>query len=116
MGEAPHADADALRRALVLVNKFGAAVSRKALSTIWQTLMNRCVELGVIAEADRFGLHDARRQGITDTQGTRADKRESSGHRTDAMMDVCDLSVPRATTPAAFRELDNLIDCNIFCT
>jgi site-specific recombinase XerD len=84
---------------LVLVNKFGAAVSRQALSTIWQTLMNRCVELGVIADADRFGLHDAKRKGITDTQVTRAEKRESSGHRTDAMMDVYDLSLPRTTTP-----------------
>lgn len=84
---------------LVLVNKLVAAVSRQALSTIWQTLMSACVELGVITDADRFGLHDAKRKGITDTQGTRADKRESSGHCTDVMMDVYDLRVPRTTTP-----------------
>jgi site-specific recombinase XerD len=84
---------------LVLVNKFGAAVTRRALSTIWQTLMNHCVEKELISDADRFGLHDAKRKGITDTKGTRAEKRESSGHKTDAMMDVYDLSLPRTTTP-----------------
>lgn len=84
---------------LVLVNKFGAPVARNTLSNLWQTLMNQCVEQGVIADAGRFGLHDAKRKGITVTQGTRAEKRESSGHRTDAMMDVYDLSVPHTTTP-----------------
>lgn len=42
----------------------------------------------------RFGLHDFKRRGITDTEGTRADKQQASGHRSEGMLDVYDLSVP----------------------
>ncbi|MDY1547868.1 site-specific integrase [Luteibacter sahnii] len=84
---------------LVLVNVHGKPVTRRALSTIWQTLMKHCIEKGAIAPEQRFGMHDAKRKGITDTKGTRAEKRESSGHKSDAMMDVYDLSLPRTTTP-----------------
>lgn len=83
----------------ILVNTRGAAVNRHALSTIWQTMMIEAIKEGVIAEHERFGLHDFKRKGVTDTKGTRAEKREGSGHRTEAMMDVYDLSVPRVTTP-----------------
>ncbi|RMQ96179.1 Prophage PSPPH06, site-specific recombinase phage integrase protein [Pseudomonas savastanoi pv. glycinea] len=43
---------------------------------------------------ERFGLHDLKRRGITDTVGNRAVKQEASGHRDEAMMDVYDLSLP----------------------
>lgn len=84
---------------LVLANVHGKAATRRALRTIWQTLMKHCIEKGVITPEQRFGMHDAKRKGITDTKGTRADKRESSGHKSDAMTDVYDLSLPRTTTP-----------------
>lgn len=45
------------------------------------------------------GLHDLKHRGVTDTEGTRHDKREASGHREEQMMDVYDLSVPIVTTP-----------------
>jgi len=48
----------------------------------------------VIAEEDWFGLHDLKRRGVTDTAGNRADKQETSGHRTESMMDVYDHSLP----------------------
>jgi site-specific recombinase XerD len=84
---------------LLLVNAKGKAISRQALNTIWQNLMLDAIDKGVIAESERFGSHDLKRKGITDTKGNRADKREASGHRTDAMMDVYDLSLPHVTTP-----------------
>jgi len=34
-------------------------------------------------------------RGITDTPGTRAEKQLASGHKTEAMLDVYDHSVPR---------------------
>jgi len=40
-----------------------------------------------------------RDDGITDTPGKRADKREASGHKSEAMMDVYDRSVPTVDTP-----------------
>ncbi|MGQ7248845.1 hypothetical protein ACUN9Y_16100 [Halomonas sp. V046] len=50
------------------------------------------IEEEVITKDERFGLHDLKRRGITDTQGTRHDKQEASGHRSAAMLDVYDLS------------------------
>lgn len=39
----------------------------------------------------RFGLHSLKHRGVTDTKG---DKKAASGHKTDAMMDVYDHSLP----------------------
>jgi integrase len=78
----------------VVVASDGHKLSKPALDTAWQRLMTRAVEAGVIAEAHRFGLHDLKRRGVTDTAGTRADKQEASGHRAASMMDTYDLSLP----------------------
>jgi site-specific recombinase XerC len=84
---------------LALVNMHGKPVSRQALSTIWQTLMIDMVEQGLITTEQRFGLHDSKRKGITETKGNRADKQDAGGHRTQAMVDVYDQSLPEVTTP-----------------
>ena len=53
----------------------------------------------VIHSSQRFGIYGLKRQGITDTPGTRYDKQEASGHRSSAMMDIYDLSIPLVSTP-----------------
>jgi hypothetical protein len=55
--------------------------------------MAMAIKAGVITKAQRFGLRDLKRKGITDTPGTRADKQQTSGHRSECMMDVYDMSV-----------------------
>lgn len=84
---------------LVLVNIHGQPVTRQALSTIWQTLMRDMVANNLITADQRFGMHDNKRKGITETKGSRADKQDAGGHRTAAMVDVYDQSVPRVSTP-----------------
>lgn len=84
---------------LLLVNSKGAAITRQALNTLWQTMITNAISEGVILEEDRFGPHDLKRKGITETKGTRHDKREGSGHRDESMMDVYDLEVPLVPTP-----------------
>lgn len=84
---------------MILVNAKGAAITKRALDQLWQNMIAKAIAAGTLAEADRFGPHDLKRKGITDTQGTRHDKRQASGHRTESMMDVYDLSVPEVTTP-----------------
>lgn len=84
---------------LVLVNVHGKPVTRRALSTIWQTLMVDMMDRGLITAEQRFGLHDSKRKGITDTKGNRGDKQDASGHRTPQQLDVYDLSLPEVTTP-----------------
>lgn len=83
----------------LLVNDRGQALSRRALSSLWQTMMVGAVEDEVIMAADRFGAHDLKRKGITETAGNRSDKQAASGHKAEAMLDVYDLSIPRVTTP-----------------
>jgi len=79
---------------LLVVMEDGGMLRRAALGTAWQRLIVAAIEEGVIAAEQRFGLHGLKRRGITDTKGTRADKQEASGHKTEAMMDVYDFSVP----------------------
>ena len=72
----------------------GEHLRRSSLDSAWQRMVTEAIDKGVIATEDRFSIHDLKRAGISRTQGTRADKREASGHRTDSMMDVYDLSLP----------------------
>ncbi|HGY3554961.1 TPA: tyrosine recombinase XerC [Pseudomonas putida] len=81
------------RRPLI-VGSQGMALSKSGLDTAWQRFMTKAVEAGVLLEEERYGLHDLKRRGITDTPGTRADKQEASGHRDQAMLDIYDLSLP----------------------
>lgn len=78
----------------VVVSIDGARLSKSGLDTAWQRLMEQAVEAGVIGADQRFGLHDLKRRGITDTAGNRADKQEASGHRSPAMMDTYDFDLP----------------------
>jgi hypothetical protein len=47
--------------------------------------MAAAIEAGVIDRDSRFGLHGLKHRGVTDTHGTRAEKKRASGHKTDAM-------------------------------
>lgn len=42
----------------------------------------------VIAREQRFTLHGLKHRGITDTKGKKADKKEASGHKSEAMIDL----------------------------
>jgi site-specific recombinase XerD len=83
---------------LVLVNDAGQAIADSTLQSAWQRLMLAAIAAGVITPEQRFGAHDLKRRGITDTKG-RAEKLEAGGHRSEQMLDVYDLEVP-AVAPA----------------
>lgn len=78
----------------IIVSSTGEPLSKSGLDTAWQRFINAAIEDGVLTQEQRFGLHDLKRKGITDTKGTRAEKQEASGHRDESMLDVYDLSVP----------------------
>lgn len=78
----------------LVVTKTGTMLKKSALETAWQRLITRALEEGIITKEQRFSLHDLKRKGITDTEGTRADKQDAAGHRSQRMMDVYDKSVP----------------------
>lgn len=81
-------------RRFIIVAAHGGALQKSSLDTAWQRFITKAIEAEVITAEERFGLHDLKRRGITDTPGTRADKQLASGHRDGAMLDVYDLSLP----------------------
>jgi integrase len=95
----------------LVIAQHGGPLEKSSLDSAWQRLGERALEDSVIEAADWFGLHDLKRRGITDTVGNRADKQEGSGHRTESMMDVYDLSVPivssRLGRPQTPRKIDS---------
>lgn len=78
----------------IIVASHGGPLRKTSLDTAWQRFITLAIADGNIEPEERFGLHDLKRRGITDTHGTRADKQEASGHRDSKMMDVYDFSVP----------------------
>lgn len=84
--------APAARPLLVAID--GGALSKSALNSAWQRLIALAIEKDVMTAQQRFGLHGLKRRGITDTEGTQADKQLASGHRSEAMVQIYDQSVP----------------------
>jgi len=80
------------RRRLFLAEN-GEPLKKSGLDSVMQRLMHSAMADGVITPEQRFGLHDLKRKGITDTAGTKADKQDAAG-LTEAMMPVYDFSVP----------------------
>ncbi|SFU79595.1 site-specific integrase [Halomonas korlensis] len=83
----------------LIVAADGSELRKSSLDTAWQRLIKMAIDEKVITAGQRFGLHDLKRRGITDTRGTRHDKQEASGHRSASMMDTYDLSVPLVPHP-----------------
>ncbi|GHB11438.1 site-specific integrase [Modicisalibacter luteus] len=83
----------------LIVAADGGELKKSSLDTAWQRLIKLAIEEEIIEASQRFGLHDLKRRGITDTKGTRHDKQEASGHRSAAMLDVYDLSIPLVNHP-----------------
>ena len=83
----------------LIVAADGSELRKSSLDTAWQRLIKLAIEEEIITEEERFGLHDLKRRGITDTKGTRHEKQEASGHRSASMMDTYDFSVPIVQWP-----------------
>lgn len=75
----------------LFVSEDGERLTEDGWQTAWGRMMRNAVKDGVLREDERFGLHSLKHRGITDTKGN---KKEASGHKTDAMMHVYDHSLP----------------------
>lgn len=78
----------------IIIASHGGALRKSSLDSAWQRFIKAAIADGTITSEQRFGLHDLKRRGITDTVGNRAVKQEASGHRDESMMDIYDLSLP----------------------
>lgn len=86
----------------LVVAEDGSALSKSALNSAWKRAMTAAIEAKVIGPQERFGLHGLKHRGVTDTPGTKADKKLASGHKSDAMLELYDHEVP-TVNPAGKR-------------
>lgn len=75
----------------LFVSEDGEMLTAHGWHTTWGRFMRNAVRDGVISEGERFALHGLKHRGVTDTKGN---KKEASGHVTDAMLHVYDHSLP----------------------
>ena len=77
------------------VNETGSPLRKPGLDAAFNWFMKIAIKEEYITQGQRFGLHDLKRRGTTDTKGTRADKQEATGHKSPAIMDIYDLSISK---------------------
>ena len=77
----------------VFLSESGTPLTRAGLDNAWQDLIHAAMDAAVIAREQRFTLHGLKHRGITDTKGKKADKKEASGHKSEAMIDLYDHEV-----------------------
>lgn len=89
----------AAKRPLV-VSVYGDPLTKSGFNSAWRRLVAAAIASGTIPAEARFGLHDLKRRGVSDTDGTRGQKQQASGHRTEAMMDIYDDDAPLVDSAA----------------
>lgn len=78
----------------LVISEDGVAVSKSAMNSAWRRGIAQAIEAKLIAPDQKFGLHGLKHRGVTDTEGTEADKQQASGHKTRQMVQHYDHSVP----------------------
>lgn len=78
----------------LVVNMSGGALTKSGFDSAWQRLVKLAIVTGVLSEHQRFGAHDLKRRGITDTPGTRGEKQLGSGHVNESQLEIYDFSIP----------------------
>jgi hypothetical protein len=79
---------------MLIVDQSGVPLTRGAMSQAWRKFMLLAIREGVITAGERFTLHGLKHRGVTDTHGTRAEKKDASGHRSDKAFDLYDHALP----------------------
>jgi hypothetical protein len=77
-------------RYLFISEKTGDLLKEKAV----KTAKEKVEKLGI--HFVPFTLHDIKKKSITDTKGNRGDKKDKSRHKTEAMVELYDLSIKTA--------------------
>lgn len=75
----------------VIVGTSGQPITQRTWQSAWKRFMQMAIDEGVIEPEQRFGLHDMKRRGITDTTG---DKLQASGLSDLRILKTYDKSVP----------------------
>jgi len=89
---------DPEKRFLFISEKTGDRLKEKAIKTaknrLDQIAKEKAEKLGI--HFVPFTLHDIKKKSVTDTKGNRGDKKDKSRHKTEAMVELYDLSIKTA--------------------
>jgi len=83
----------------LFLNETGEALTTGALAQAVQDFRALAIREGIIPEGTAFSLHGLKHRGVTDTKGNKGDKRDASGHKQDATLELYDHDLP-AVEPA----------------
>lgn len=89
---------------VVLVTQEGMPMAVGTFQSRWQDMMALAIKEGIITAEERFGTHDNKRKGITDTEGNWHDKQHASGHKSERMIHDYDKELPVVSTPKPRRK------------
>lgn len=78
----------------LVVAENGRPVGKSTWASAWRRAMAIALEQGLITPEERFALHGLKHRGITDTEGTKADKQLASGHKSMQMVNHYDHAMP----------------------
>jgi site-specific recombinase XerD len=84
----------------VFVNTLGEKITASAWQNAWRDFLFAAIKDGIMTKEEWFGLHAMKRKGITDTEGSRADKQDASGLKSANMVDIYDKGV-KVVKPAS---------------
>lgn len=91
----------------LLVTEEGNRILANAWHSAWKRFMELCIAEGIIEEDQKFGLHDMKRRGTTDTKGTKQDKLDATGLSSLQILKVYDHSVSLVPSTSDSREKTN---------
>ena len=77
----------------LIVNESGLAITQSTWQSAWRRFMKLAIREQIITEDQKFGLHDMKRRGTTDTVGTKAEKMDAVGLSSLQILKVYDHSV-----------------------
>ncbi|MDP6651285.1 MAG: hypothetical protein QGF90_04105 [Gammaproteobacteria bacterium] len=78
---------DSEDRPLIVGYTDGTKVTKDNWKNAWDRFTTLAIKEGVITKKEYFSLHDMKRRGVTDTDGTREERKDASGHKTDEAFD-----------------------------
>lgn len=82
------------QRYLVVSYSDGNPIKRSAWQSTWRRFSKLAIDQGITSSDQYFSLHDMKRRGVTDTEGTRDERKDAAGHRTNAAFDRYDFTIP----------------------
>ena len=83
----------------LVVNNSGEPLTGDGWQSIWRSFLTSAIEDSLMTEEEWFGLHDIKRRGTTDTEGTAEDKLAATGHKSRRMLEIYDKSIARVKAP-----------------